>query len=922
VVSIAAVCALGIGYRRGLFDTPGAGSAASDADADQAKLATIEIPRPAGIGRQADDRPGPMNLGDRRNRAGVWLGVSTCVVAVVLLVFAAVASANTIVVTSPGDGPSNCPNAPCTLRGAVAIANNGDTVSVPASAASYTVAANSPIPVSTSISIVGSGASSTVLDGGNATCLFEIGANNSSPTVSISSITLRNANGTGCAGGGAIHVDPPGSVLTVSGTTFTRDASPGAGGAINSEGVLTVRNSTFSANTASGGAGGAIETTVAITIDGSTFSNNTAHSGAGGAVATSVAFTVTGSSFSHNSSSGGGGAIASFGTGDVTGSSLSGNTGSNGGAIDTFGALTLRGTTLTGNTAGAFGGAIQAGGQATIQTSTFSDNASAVGMGGGGGAIFALAPITVSASTLDHNTTGVSGGGGRGGAINATETLALTNSTLTANTANSSATTQGRGGALSLSADATLTNVTLADNSAVASGGNINSPFSTVTLQNTIVAGGVAPIGSDCSGTFSSAGHNLEDSTPSQCGLTTAGDRVGVNPLLGPLQANGGPTQTQALSGASQAIGAGDNAACPLTDQRGVVRPHGSACDIGAYELAPPAAATGAASGVSINGATLQGQAANADVVDGTTYFQYGTTTGYGSQTPAQRLAAGSGQTPLPASLVQLTPGSVYHFRLVGTNPDGTSFGADQTFVTLSLPVVSTGTATAVSHTGATVSGTVNPEGSSTSDCHFQYGPTTAYGSVAPCGQQVGGGSVAVPGSARISALAPGTVYHYRLLATTAAGTSAGADASFRTAPLPRHFKPDPTMTWMITVRPLYTVIASLSSGNAPVGAKIVVRCAGRGCLFRSRTVRVTPVRSCTGKGKLHRCRLIRSPRTIDLTPVFAHARLAPGSRVTVSFVKPGYVGKVYLFTIRSGPQPTVLITCLAPGSSAPGKGC
>jgi hypothetical protein len=162
------------------------------------------------------------------------------------------------------------------------------------------------------------------------------------------------------------------------------------------------------------------------------------------------------------------------------------------------------------------------------------------------------------------------------------------------------------------------------------------------------------------------------------------------------------------------------------------------------------------------------------------------------------------------------------------------------------------------------------------------------------------------PGVGKISALAPGTVYHYRLLATTAAGTSAGADASFRTAPLPRHFKPDPTMIWMITLRPLYTVIASLSSGNAPAGAKIVVRCAGLGCLFSSQTIRVTPVRSSTAKGKFHRCRLIRSPRRIDLTPLFAHAHLAPGTRVTVSFVKPGYVGKICPFNIRSGPQPTV----------------
>ena len=67
------------------------------------------------------------------------------------------------------------------------------------------------------------------------------------------------------------------------------------------------------------------------------------------------------------------------------------------------------------------------------------------------------------------------------------------------------------------------------------------------------------------------------------------GDLIGVNPLLGPLQFNGGPTETQALLEGSPAIEAGENAGCPATDQRGVARPQppGGRCDIGAFEFVP-----------------------------------------------------------------------------------------------------------------------------------------------------------------------------------------------------------------------------------------------------------------------------------------------------------------------------------------------
>src|SRR5439155_22233245 len=89
-------------------------------------------------------------------------------------------------------------------------------------------------------------------------------------------------------------------------------------------------------------------------------------------------------------------------------------------------------------------------------------------------------------------------------------------------------------------------------------------------------------------GSITSAGHNL--SSDGSCGLAGAGDLQKVDPKLGELADNGGPTQTHALLAGSPAIDAGDNASCPGTDQRGTARPVDgnsdgvAVCDIGAFE--------------------------------------------------------------------------------------------------------------------------------------------------------------------------------------------------------------------------------------------------------------------------------------------------------------------------------------------------
>jgi hypothetical protein len=113
-------------------------------------------------------------------------------------------------------------------------------------------------------------------------------------------------------------------------------------------------------------------------------------------------------------------------------------------------------------------------------------------------------------------------------------------------------------------------------------GGNLAGP-GTTSVRDTIVAEGAADDQGfeNCAAPVTSQGYNLEDRN--QCGFGGGGDLPNRNPLLGPLQDNGGSTDTRAITSASPAFNAG--LACVATDQRGVTRPQGAACDIGAFEL-------------------------------------------------------------------------------------------------------------------------------------------------------------------------------------------------------------------------------------------------------------------------------------------------------------------------------------------------
>lgn len=193
----------------------------------------------------------------------------------------------------------------------------------------------------------------------------------------------------------------------------------------------------------------------------------------------------------------------------------------------------------------------------------------------------------------------------------------------------------------------------------------------------------------------------------------------------------------------------------------------------------PPQAATALATGVSATTATLTGRIR--PVGASVSYrFEFGATTAYGSSTATRTVGSGTTEVTVSQALKDLPGAAVRHYRLVATSTGGTTYGADVTFSTLDLaPAVVTRGLTNLTNRGANVSGTVNSSGQATT-WTYQYGLTSAYG------QSTTGGSLAPGGTDRtvgsyLGGLASGTTYHYRLVATNAAGTTYGADLTFRT---------------------------------------------------------------------------------------------------------------------------------------------
>ena len=342
--------------------------------------------------------------------------------------------------------------------------------------------------------------------------------------------------------------------VTISGLTITNGNITGSdgGGIINGSngGTLTMTGCTISGNVTDGNGGGIINESNdgTLVINGCTISGNIAGGNGGGVYCDFGTMTVTNSSFSANSASDGGGIYNNFGTVSTTNSTFSANSASNGGGI-------------------------------------FDNDAS----------------LDITSSTLSAN----SATGNGGGIDNHNSTSNITNSTFSGNSA-------GDGGGLLNDDGGTInvTNCTFSTNSAILAGGIDTSQGDELDLADTIIAKNTDTSGSpDGIGSFTSEGYNLIGDGSGVDITPNTGDQIGtaaspIDPLLGVLQNNGGPTFTQALLFGSPAIDQGAAANDPatgdpiVTDQRGMTRPvdrpnipnasGGNGSDIGAFEVQTP----------------------------------------------------------------------------------------------------------------------------------------------------------------------------------------------------------------------------------------------------------------------------------------------------------------------------------------------
>lgn len=268
--------------------------------------------------------------------------------------------------------------------------------------------------------------------------------------------------------------------------------------------------------------------------------------------------------------------------------------------VDVGGNVEINGLTISnGNAGGACGGGIYIGGLLTLNNSTVSNNSAD---GGGGICVgYTAVGLKLNNSTVSHNS-GLGGFSG-GGILALSGISTITNSTISNNSSFA-------GGGIRNFGNSTLNvfNSTITENLATLGGSFGGGGIETggaVNIANTIVAGNTAPVRPDVTDggrtppAFNSLGHNLIGITDGTGGFTATGDQTGsittpLNPMLGPLQANGGPTWTHRLLCSSPAIDSGSNAlvdSSTSTDQRGLgyarIRNGGGSLvvDIGAFEL-------------------------------------------------------------------------------------------------------------------------------------------------------------------------------------------------------------------------------------------------------------------------------------------------------------------------------------------------
>ena len=196
--------------------------------------------------------------------------------------------------------------------------------------------------------------------------------------------------------------------------------------------------------------------------------------------------------------------------------------------------------------------------------------------------------------------------------------------------------------------------------------------------------------------------------------------------------------------------------------------------NISVGQIATLPASSGTGANVIFNGKV------NPNGVDSTVWFEYGTDTGYGNSTATQGVGSGTDSVTFSRLSTGLLPHVTYHYRAALLQSGTTYYGSDQDFTTSTLPVILSGSASAITPFTATISASVNPNGLPTM-AGFVYGSGGAGYSGTVTAVSVGAGTIAQPLSANLTGLDHSTVYHYRMFARNDSGTSYGPDQTFTT---------------------------------------------------------------------------------------------------------------------------------------------
>jgi CSLREA domain-containing protein len=847
--------------------------------------------------------------------------VVSLALALAAIVPSAAFGASTVTVTTTAD-ETQPGNGTCSLREATLYANGTaepDCASAPASGlttitvpAGLYVLTGGPLSLTGNVAVAGGGAATTTITAAGASQVFVVA---STASASIGDVAVTGGNTANVCGGGMCGLGQPrfgqpgGGILNNGSLSLTRVIVTGnrtGDGAIN--GACLAANPNGGCGGGNGGDGGGISNsrTGTLTIASSTITGNTTGSGAAG---------------DH------GPADQSPGTS---------GSGGNGGGISNAGTLTISGSTIANNTTGAGTDGVPG---ADASGAADGGNASAGAAGGSGAGIESSGPLFLSGSTLVGNRTGVGGAGARGGnvtgtgfggngstggaggsggAIDSTADMTATNATIVANSAagggapgvngNQNFRPQpapgqpGTGGGINERAmGSTLTHVTLTANSAAGVGGGLDGAGGTITTANSIVSGNVAaPPSLNCAGVLVDQGGNVEFAAAScPAGFLHA------DPRLTGLANNGGPTQTIALQPGSAAIG--HVSTCVVaSDQRGVARPVGAACDSGAYQVAPPSVSSVATSGVTTTTATVAASV-NPNLQDATVVVNYGTTTNYGSSTPAVDLGAGNSPVPFTASLPGLAPNTTYHFDVVATNADGKTTTGDGVFTTLPPLTASIARATttgpALALTIACAGGSGGSGGSNACAGSIQLSANDPAKHRRNHKLTVAAGSYSVASGGRVTAMLrlnrkgqAMLAQHYALVSTVSV---AGTTAITRTVTFRYPLVKSPiSYTWAFASAS--SVANELTVMRVPRGGNVKVICRGGGCPFSVHTF---------------------APRhgRVVLAPTFERP-LRAGASLAIEVIAANQVAKVETFTIRGGLPPAVSRQCLPPGTSRPAR--